>query len=485
MRTRRLAAVISALLVGLQLTACSDMGLTAAPAPTLIPHEPQRTQSVLPMSAFTKTVGMYYPRMDMSDLERKPMEIVCEEGLWLPEVLVHGLLEPVGDPTLYNLFGGAAQLNSITSCSGMLIVDLDYPEKVNDRELFASVLAMSRTLSLEAGAKSVLYLHNGSRIPMKGLISNPMSADLSLSTDTWTLQKFYLENGYFGAQFGGSYTPQEEQQMLFYADASGQHILCESLVIPTRRMSASLVDLLLSREPADGQGSLAERYGLTLASFSFLQEDVSCARVELLTDLDCREEYPMIRDLCALNLRMNDEKIKTVEIFVNGEPLQDEPYDASSARDRFGESMTLYFLKPEAGALVASSRVVSFAQSISPTAWMQALLEGPGAYDEPGLVGTFPEGIGAQDLIRVETDGMNAVVDLSARFSEAYPWDDPFMEKMMIYSAVNTLTRDNWIQQVIFRVEGQQLDHLGGELYLGTPLLSNPGLVVYEPDEKE
>lgn len=492
MRSRKyLAALLAALC--LALTACQSIRVTG-PAPTLIPGEPERKSQNEPMRAFTRTVGLYYPQSDDLSLRRRTSEIVCEEGMWLPEVLVRSLLEPVDEPGLVTPFGGNAELRSIASCNEMLVVELDFDEHLESKLLHASVLALTRTLTQEAGAESVLLLRDGARVRLRGALSNPVKGEVSLREDLWEAQTVFLEKGFVTGELSQHFESGKSRQILFYPDRTGAYILCRETELPEARINASSLRQLLEEVPEVGMESLAQRFSLTLEDCerAALGDASQGLRVRMSAPDDLLSDKRALRQLRALtflNIRANDAGLEAVAIELNGQSLQElleddgAWYEGESVREQFGEEITLYFLSRDRQSLTPVRRTVSFSDSISPEAWMRELLKGPDAYDPAGLLPVFPEGIGPEDLLRVETDGVNAVLDFSESLEAAYPVSDETMERMMVYAIVNTLTEDVWIQRVLLQVEGRQVDSLGGQLYLGTPLMRNPGLIRRE-DEK-
>ncbi len=487
MRSDRTIRALTALMMCLLLSGCSTIHPNA-PVPTLIPGEPIRSSSGESMRAFTRAVGMYYPQEEGLSLQRRTAEIVCEEGMWLPEVLVRSLLEPVDDPKLITPFGDGAELKYISSCSEMLIVEIDYADSLDSKILHASALALARTLIQETGAESVLLLKNGARVRLKGTVANPISALVCEDESAWEGEKVFLEKGFVPDEFADSFVMREEKRILYYPDVSGSFILCRETEDWTGRMTRRDMEMLLNEKTDPDLESLADRFGLSLDGFS--RESLGDGKEGLYVSLRASDpsaldgdDLRLIRGILFLNMRINDRTLSALSLEIDGEPVRealgedDIWYEGQEIRAQFGEEITLYFLDRDGQDLIPVSRTVSFSDSLSPEAWMRELLKGPDRFDPEEARGVFPPGIGQKDLLHVETDGVNAVVNFSSALESFYPVEDETMERMMVYSIVNTLTEDAWVKQVLIHVDGRQVDNLGGRLYLGTPLMRNPGLI--------
>jgi len=469
----------------LVLSACRGGG---APAPTVLPGEPARESRSEPVRAFARSVGFYYPQADGLALERRTAEIVCEEGMWLPEVLTRTLLEPVDDPDLLTPFGGNAELRSIASCNEMLVVELDYSESIDAGTLHASALALARTLIRETGAESVLLLKDGARVRLKGVMTNPVRREVCENEQIWEAQTAFLQKGFVPDEYAGGVSVQTEPRILFYPDETGNFILCSETGDPAGRMTETVLEEILHQSPDGELTSLAERYGLGLQACS--RENLGDGRIGLAVELSAPESLlsdtealRRIRAILYLNVRSNDSTLAALSLTVADRSVQEilgdyeTWYAGENVREQFGEEITLYFLSSDRQSLVPVRRTVSFSDSISPEAWMRELLKGPGAHDPGNVRSVFPDGFGPEELLYVETDGINAVVNFTSELEDVYPTGDETMERMMVYAIVNTLTEDAWIQRVLLRVDSRQVDSLGGSLYLGTPLMRNPGLI--------
>ena len=84
----------------------------------------------------------------------------------------------------------------------------------------------------------------------------------------------------------------------------------------------------------------------------------------------------------------------------------------------------------------------------------------------------------ADDILGIQVAGQTARVNLSANFYRCAQSLDPDAERALIYCMVNTLCAMDSIRAVRFYVEGLAAETLAGTVYLKSPLLPNPGIVV-------
>ena len=98
---------------------------------------------------------------------------------------------------------------------------------------------------------------------------------------------------------------------------------------------------------------------------------------------------------------------------------------------------------------------------------------GGGALRLPLGQSIYPE-----DLLGVKVSDGIAQINLSASFYRACQSLGERDEHNLVYAMVNTLCELEEIRAVRFYVEGQAADTLGRSIYLKSPLLPNPGIVV-------
>ncbi len=120
-------------------------------------------------------------------------------------------------------------------------------------------------------------------------------------------------------------------------------------------------------------------------------------------------------------------------------------------------SLQLYFANQDGTKLAVESRKIEKVEGIARRT-IEELLTGP---ERKEYINIFPEGTKLLD-INVRPDG-ECIVDLS---DEATRVDNQEQEKLMVYSIANTLAQFPTIEKVKFRIDGKDVETLGGFLDL-------------------
>ena len=89
-----------------------------------------------------------------------------------------------------------------------------------------------------------------------------------------------------------------------------------------------------------------------------------------------------------------------------------------------------------------------------------------------------PENVFAEDVLGIHIAGNIARVNLSANFYRCCQALDASAERSLVYCMVNTLCAMDNIRAVRFYVEGVSAETLAGSIYLRSPLMPHPGIVV-------
>ena len=185
-------------------------------------------------------------------------------------------------------------------------------------------------------------------------------------------------------------------------------------------------------------------------------------------------------------------EIDAVRIMVNGDPItactigdtilrfENGLIRRSDFAGRVGSVVTLYLADAQ-GRLEPVSRAVSTRSALSPRSLLNELFD----YTDRGgrqLGFPIPENVRAEDILGIEIAGQIARVNLSANFYRCCQPLDADSERTLVYCMVNTLCAMEGIRAVRFYVEGIAADTLAGSIYLKSPLMANPGIVV-TPEE--
>ena len=137
---------------------------------------------------------------------------------------------------------------------------------------------------------------------------------------------------------------------------------------------------------------------------------------------------------------------------------------------------TLSLANPE-GALQPVRRAVSIRSALSPRSLLNELFFYADR-DDGRLSFPAPDNVFADDILGIQVSGQIARVNLSANLYRSCQSLDALAERDLIYCMVNTLCEQDSIRAVRFYVEGISAETLAGAVYLKSPLMPNPGIVV-------
>lgn len=180
-------------------------------------------------------------------------------------------------------------------------------------------------------------------------------------------------------------------------------------------------------------------------------------------------------------VRFYIEQDRVEECVFNGRicSFQDGLMRRSDFESAIGSSAGLYFAS-ESGGLVRDEVSMARSASISPLALLHALISAQPRADL-NAQSVFPEGITPNDILGVSVAGRTATVNLSSCFYALCQSLSAQQERQLIYAIINTLTELNEISAVAFLVEGNSIQYLAQDIYLGTALLADQGLVENAP----
>lgn len=182
-----------------------------------------------------------------------------------------------------------------------------------------------------------------------------------------------------------------------------------------------------------------------------------------------------VPELDGVRISMDGEAI--TECSLNGRTLRfaDGIMRRGDFDEAVGGSSRLYFGRGER-ALSAAETPMAQSAAASPRRLLEELIQA-NAQPPEGAQNVFPEGIFPQDILGVCVEDGVATVNLSSNFYARCQNLNAAQERQLIYAMVNTLAELNEIGAVSFLVEGRGVDRLAQNIYLGTALLPDPGLV--------
>ncbi len=136
---------------------------------------------------------------------------------------------------------------------------------------------------------------------------------------------------------------------------------------------------------------------------------------------------------------------------------------AESGQKETRERITLYFGDRQAQWLVPEEREVIRKGEPLEEIVVRELIKGPAGKD---LHRSIPEGA---QLLSLTVAGGVARVNFSREFQTKH-WGGSTGESFTVYSVVNSLTRLEGIDKVLFLVEGEKIESLAGHMDLTEPL---------------
>jgi germination protein M len=139
------------------------------------------------------------------------------------------------------------------------------------------------------------------------------------------------------------------------------------------------------------------------------------------------------------------------------------PKSIESSATAPGESLqvSLYFGDASGQKLILEERNITKVEGIARET-MEELLKGPANVESTQL---FPTGTRLVD-INLKPDGQ-CFVDLS---SEARKVANQSQEKLMIYAIANTLGQFPSVKEIVFMINGEHVDRIGGYMNLAKPV---------------
>jgi len=132
------------------------------------------------------------------------------------------------------------------------------------------------------------------------------------------------------------------------------------------------------------------------------------------------------------------------------------------------KEVKLYFSYNQAQNLKAEVREVKTDKLYKNT--IRELIKGPSKED---LGRTIPEGT---ELINLELEEDILTLNFNSNFRKNH-WGGSTGEIMTIYSIVNTMCQFSEVDQVLFLLEGEQVESLVGHVSLNEPVSSNNKLI--------
>ncbi len=167
--------------------------------------------------------------------------------------------------------------------------------------------------------------------------------------------------------------------------------------------------------------------------------------------------------------------------------IGDQPVETLMLTDHFESSVTFHhqvlrrsdfatllydecqltFTNAEGEALVSVIRPVPYYQARHPRTLLQELAKGPKPCDsrQDTLAVMLPDAIDDAAIIGLALEGNTLLVNLSAKFQDAFNGETEQAERMLAYALVNTLAQSSRIQLVHFFIAGNPFAGFGNGIF--------------------
>ena len=439
-------------------------------------------------------VSLYYAMSDGATFSQVAMGIRADAGQSLPEAAVNALLSPASGEEMYFSTGDTSMLSCEYAC-GIATVDLsiDARNVQSEQEELALLTAIGNTLLGIDGVSGVNVLVGGqsesfAQLPMgvqtevipsvTAAYAQRLAERDHLITDT-PMPVTRWATLYFPTANGSWLVPELRAVTLDSDDFAGT--LIEALKAGPQSEACAVASIPAGAELLDphpqvetlstGEHALTLNFSATLANYlAFSGLDVW----ELAGSL-ALTACSFLPEIDALRILVDGDPITACQIGDTVLRFEDGLIRRGDFAGRVGSVATLYLAAP-GGGLQPVRQAVSTRSALSPRSLLSALF----FYTDSAGVLTFPapENVFADDILGIQVAGQTARVNLSANFYRCAQSLDPDAERALIYCMVNTLCAMDSIRAVRFYVEGLAAETLAGTVYLKSPLLPNPGIVV-------
>lgn len=443
---------------------------------------------------YSRDVVLYYLAADGISLTPVRRTILTAAGEDIAGRLVEELLTPPGSADLMSVAPGDAKILDVETCRGLVTVNvsLDDAAMQEAERIVTLTSAICSTIMAAGDFEGVNVLINSVQEDVLGLPVGVMtSADTSIAASIAHMeaesQRF--EAGadaavrtaavYFPSRNGLWMLP-EMRGIIF------EKGLCQDALIDALTAGPEDWDMCASMgASASGSYPEAGEVYVTQSGLRVMDIAVSGAYMDemALQGIDkwqvagafVMTMCSFVPELDGVRLLVDGEAMTLINIKGTEKVFEDGVMGRGVFEAHVGEAVRLYF--PDGnGRLKMVNRAMSARRADSAYAIMLQLISGPSGMDE-GVIACMPEGVQAGDLLGVAVRGGVAIVNMSANFYRACQILDVEKERALVYSVVNTLCEMDGIDEVTILIEGERVETLANEIYLGTSLMPNPGII--------
>lgn len=492
----RVAAVL--LFTALALSGCIQPQNTESIDEVAMPEpSPEAPNMILGerMPSRLTNVSLYYAMSDGATFSTVTLSIRAEEGESLLEAAVNALLSPTSGEQMYFSIGDIRLLSCEYAC-GIATVNLsiDARNVQNEQELLSLMTAIGNTLLGIDGVRGVNVLigdqsESFAQLPhgvqtevipsVTASYAQLLAEHDHLLTDN-TMPVSRWATLYFPTNGGGWLVP-ELREVVFNTDDFAVTLI-EALKGGPVDETCAVASIpagveLLDPEPRVQTLPTGEHI-LTLNFSPALSNYLAFSGVEVweLAGSVTLTVCSFLPEIDAVCIQVDGEPITSCRTGDTTLTFEDGLIRRSDFSDRVGSVATLY-LADSTGALQPVKRAVSMRSAQSPRSLLTELFYYMGA-DGSALRFPIPESVYPEDVLGIQVSGRIARVNLSANFYRSCQTLDADTERTLVYAMVNTLCQLESVGAVRFYVEGLPAETLAGNIYLRSPLMPNPGIVI-------
>ena len=470
----------------------------------------------------TFRAALYFKTEDGLRLAAEQREILRENRQSYAEAAVRALCDGPQSGSLQGVIPAGLEVSRVELAGNVCNVYLEGRMPQNDTQFLAARAAIAATVSQNEGIQYVDIFVNGIQ---PGYMGRP----LGVAQQPEEMLDTYLANlkqSIAGVE-ESEVTPFDSRLVAFYfSDSAKEHLLCDvrtvaydrsadlTVVLQTvieelmagplesqGRESALPADMRLTKQE-DGRDAIAYQQEIPLAA----QDAATPA--ELLWQSDLPQGQQIIElyfntpaddfdetlafgsivytvtgfcpNIGGVRIYLGDQAASPDQVGSNA-PTGRDYFTREDFQRQIGHTVALSFPELDGTGLHTVLRCMRQDEAYDPLKRVQELFTGSA---DPGVA--YP-GFAQEDILGVYLQGDMAVVNWKAGFleklratveSNATLLPENTREQMILYGVINTLTNFPGIQRVWMLEDGQRIADSAKRIYLGNPLLRDPGLML-------
>lgn len=473
---KRLKTILYISIVMLCLSAC-DKAInenTAQPADSLGKEYDMHSESIS-----QKTITLYYPDLALKNLLRIVNEVNIFERSSEVWVITNRLLmhTPQEDANYTVPFNNKIGVDWIKVSRNLAKINLNGDfNQFTEKEFFCGIISIVNTVCQINQIDFVEILINGQQFKNRGLLVNPMS-----TMDT-SLHLIYLDHINIIQLDNRDYD--RDKIILYYLDTNSNFLIAE--VSNTTVSEEGFVgDLfrLLKNEPNYGSGiqsCIPQNMLMTSEATISNENGINILTLRLESPkyetMDNKTRYMLCGSL-TLTLLGYIQDVSAIKIFINGQPALEETilYEEMFI-DTIGQIVTVYLPNRDLEYLVKVDIAMSQQRYNNPKERLNEIILAENNYKN-NTFSVIPDNVDESDILDVFVHESCCVINISNNLYTKLYNSNYKIQKMFLYSIVNSMTEFENISSVQLIVEGKIEEKLRETLYIETPILSNPGLV--------